>query len=56
MLGLSIRDSAPSAKAGHLSDGRARGVAIAQLLLALICTVMFLCALAAPIFVPLLIG
>jgi hypothetical protein len=56
MLGVSIRDSAPSAKAAHLSARRGRGIAIAQLLLAVIYAVLFLCALAAPIFVPLLIG
>ncbi len=56
MLRPSICDSAPSAKAREPAAKHARGSAIAWCLLALIGAAMFFCVLAAPLFVPLLIG
>jgi hypothetical protein len=53
MLRSSIRDSASSAKAGHLAARRVRGAAIARQPLTQICAAMFFCALTTPFFAPL---
>jgi hypothetical protein len=55
MVRASIRDFAPSASASRASGRKMSCLAIARPLLTLICAVMFFCALAAPLFVPLLI-
>jgi hypothetical protein len=55
MRGPSIGDFASSAKADPFPALRERRSVVAQRLLALIGVVMFFCALAAPVFVPLLI-